>query len=192
MLLHKYYKFLSLPFPFFDKEQIELDVNGKFNRFKNKHWNKLNFYFNKKSIDFFNKFNYNLVNAELFYTPPYGQLPWHIDMYPPRDNIKINFIWGSDNHKMEWGEIKNLHEITGIKKTEVGTDYIGFKTSDIKTIDSVKINFAAIVNVGIPHRIINYSNKPRWCFCAILENNYIRVLFDQALTDLKEYIIDDY
>jgi len=186
---NNYYRLLNFPFDFFDKEKIEKDMHGNFDPKKNKQWSSLDQYYNSQSREFFKKFDYELINAELFYTPPSGRLKWHIDMNPPEDFIKINFVWGSNNHIMEWGELKkNSSMIT--RKTEVDSQYVSLSENDIISMKKIKIEKSALVNVGRPHRIINYSIEPRWCLCTILSYKSKRIIFDQAISDLSEYVVD--
>ena len=190
MLSNNYYRLLNFPFDFFDKEKIEKDMRGNFDSTKNKQWSSLAQYFNSQSRKFFKKFDYELINAELFYTPPLGQLKWHIDMHPPEDFIKINFVWGSTNHLMEWGESKISSSDMIVSKTEVDTQYVLLNSRDVTDIISVEIKDCALVNIGRPHRVRNFSSHPRWCLCAILTHRSKRITFESAAATLNEYVVD--
>jgi hypothetical protein len=190
MLSNNYYRLLDFPFNFFDKEKIEKDMQGSFDPTKNKQWSSLTRYYNSESREFFKKFNYDLINAELFYTPPLGRLKWHIDMYPPEDFIKINFVWGSTDHVMEWGELKTSTSNMTVSKTEVDTQYVLLNDTDVTSVISVKIRDCALVNIGRPHRIRNLSSRPRWCLCAILTHQSTRIPFTSAAEALNEYVVD--
>jgi hypothetical protein len=181
---------LNFPFDFFDKEQIEKDMHDSFDPRRNKQWASLDQYYSLQSRKFFQMFDYELINAELFYTPPFGGLKWHIDMYPPEDFIKINFVWGSTDHVMEWGELKTPGIEMTVSKTEVNTQYALLKDRDVINIVSVKLKECALVNVGRPHRIRNFSSQPRWCLCAILMHNNQRILFRDAVSAFNEYAVD--
>lgn len=187
---NNYYRLLNFPFNFFDKKKIEKDMYGNFDPRKNKQWSSLSQYYNSQSREFFKKFDYELINAELFYTPPLGRLKWHIDMYPPEDFVKINFVWGSTDHVMEWGELKIPTTNMTVSKTEVNTQYVLLNDEDVIDIISVKIGDCALVNVGKPHRIRNFSLRPRWCLCTILTRQSKRILFESAVSDLNEYVVD--
>jgi hypothetical protein len=151
LLQNRYYRLLNLPIHFFDRTALTRNLLGTFDNNKNKHWNKIDYIFNESARIFFSNFNYKLINAELFYTPPSGQLLWHIDMNP---------------------------------------HYIKLAEHEIHSICKVQIDNVALVNVGRPHRVVNYSKNPRWCLCAILERDSRRITFDQAVSDLNGYVVN--
>jgi hypothetical protein len=187
--INNYYRLLNLPILCFDKENLETSVLGSFDTNKNKHWTGLSSWFSNEAISFFSKFDYKIINAELFYTPPHGELLWHIDMNPPEDFIKINFVWGSTNHVMEWGELTSSNFTPVVQKTEVNSQYIKLTEKNVSPTKKVQIHNAALVNVGRPHRVLNYSDNARWCFCMILEQNSKRINFQKAVIDLSEYVV---
>lgn len=185
-----YYRFLNLPFDFFDKQSLVEEKSKNLNQYENRHWNNLTEIFYPATHDFFLKFNYKIINAELFYTPPRGELVWHIDMNPPEDFMKINFVWGSDSHMMLWGELKKLDGNYQTSKTRVDTQYIRLNNSDVVLKEGISIDSPTIVNVGKPHKILNYSDSGRWCLSIILTCDDRRILFEDAVDALNEYVVN--
>jgi len=43
-----------------------------------------------------------------------------------QDFIKINFVWGSDDHVMEWGESIAVNKDYELQPTQAGTTYVTF------------------------------------------------------------------
>jgi hypothetical protein len=108
---------------------------------------------------------------------------FHVDINPPRDYVKINFIWGSDHHVMQWGESKSFSQPVPALKTVVGTDYLSYHETEIDIKESLTIENPVLVNVGRPHRVLNYSQSGRWCLCLIPRRKKTnqRILFQDAL-----------
>lgn len=189
-MLSPYYRFVRFPFHFFDQEKLTSKKSKNLNIDQNNHWNNLVEVFNDSAHDFFSKFNYEITNAELFYTAPKRELAWHIDMNPPEDFMKINFVWGSESHSMLWGELKNPSITYETSLTKVSSQYIKLTNTDIFLKKTLFIDNPVIVNVGRPHKIYNYSEKGRWCLSMILCSQGRRILFNDAVKALSEYVAD--
>lgn len=189
-MLSSYYRFIKIPFNFFNKDDLDKLVIKELDKSKNKHWNHLTNIFNKDSHEFFSKFQYNIINAELFYTPPYGRLLWHIDMNPPEDFMKINIVWGSKNHKMAWGELVDTNKKYPTSKTEVSSQYIKLDDNEVIPKESITVDKPIIANVGRPHKILNDDINGRWCLSIMLTKNNKRILFKDAIIDLSEYVVN--
>jgi len=189
-MLSNYYRYLNFSENCFDKEKLVSDLSKDLIKDKNKHWDHLENYFASEIRDLLSTFNYRLINAELFYTAPFDRLPWHVDMNPPEDFIKINFVWGSKLHVMQWGELKNPDIPMETLRTEVESQYAKFHPSQIDPRASITIDKPILVNVGRPHRVVNLSQDGRWCFCMILTCNDRRIFFDDAVKTLNEYVVD--
>jgi hypothetical protein len=185
-----YYRFVEFPFHFFDQERLASEKSKDLDVHQNNHWNRLVDIFEDSAHDFFSKFNYDITNAELFYTAPKRGLEWHIDMNPPEDFMKINFVWGSESHAMCWGELKNSSSTYETSFTKVSSQYIKLASTDIFLKKMLFVDRPVIVNVGRPHRIYNYSEKGRWCLSMILCAQGKRILFDDAVNTLSEYVVD--
>lgn len=189
-MLSPYYRFLTLPEIFFDKDQISFDLSKSIDQNKNNHWNQLNYIFNDKIFSFFSSLDCTLINSELFYTPPFGRLPWHIDMNPPEDFVKINYVWGSENHIMCYGETKDTNKIFVTSKTAVNTQYISLDDNEVLNVTAVKINQPVIINAGRPHKIVNFDSTGRWCLSLIITKNDRRILFKDAIEIFSEYVVN--
>lgn len=141
-----------------------------------------------------------LAWIELMYTPPNVSRNWHID---PDENdsisnvCKINIIFcEEDNHYCQLGVTKNSDHDIKLDYTNVNGSlqknfmYISFKDDEIDVIDSITIKNPILINVGVPHRVVNNTNSSRWCLCLVLRKNGKRILFEEALDIFKEYLIE--
>jgi hypothetical protein len=73
-----------------------------------------------------------------------------------------------------------------VKETVTNTEYIEFKEYEIKNLESTTITHPTIVNVGVPHRVVNLDNTGRWCLSAIIHKDNSRVTFSDALDLFSE------
>jgi hypothetical protein len=196
MPLNEYCKFLNLPDTFFNKEQLMDDLKDDLVTYNNgagrhwRNWGYQNTPFNQQAIDWVSSLGCVIANAEVFYTKPGGTLPWHVDMNPPDPISKINFVWGSTDHLMEFGDIKNPEVVKPAMTTKVNSHYISYEASEITNITPFVLDKPALLNVGRPHRVINNSNTGRWCLCLILFKNNRRIMWDDALSLFSEYVLD--
>ena len=127
--------------------------------------------------------------AELFYTPPNGTLEWHVDSENISSFIKINCVWGSNNHVMQWA-----NPLVDINKpastTTAGTKYLKFNEDEVEIVSETKILQPTLVNVGVPHRVKNLSNVGRWCLGLVLHKDHNRISFNNAVSLFNEYVQD--
>ena len=184
----KYFKSLNILNDCFDREKIITSISN-FDPTKLSMWKLEEAMFNDYFVNWLSNLGCQIFFTELFYTPPYRNLVWHIDSDKPSEFIKINFIWGSQKHYMQWGELISQKSLE-VSKTVTNTKYIEFKDYEIRTLESTTINKPAIVNVGVPHRVVNLDNTGRWCLSAIIHNNKGRIQFNDAVDLFNEYVLD--
>jgi len=103
--------------------------------------------------------------AELFYTSPGGVIPIHIDN-AGGNYTKLNFIWGGDQSCMCWYSA-NPGVVKTAAASTIGTRYVGFDHSEVTEVHRQSVKFPSIVQVGVPHNIIN-PLTPRWCLSIVL------------------------
>lgn len=180
----KYFQPLSLSNKCFDQKEITNTISN-FDPKKLSMWQLEKSPFNDYFINWLLKFECCIFFTELFYTPPYKNLVWHIDRKEPSQFIKINFVWGSQKHYMQWGETISQKSLP-VKETVTNTEYIEFKEYEIKNLESTTITHPTIVNVGVPHRVVNLDNTGRWCLSAIIHKDNSRVTFSDALDLFSE------
>lgn len=183
----EYYRYLDISPNCFDRNHIEAVFSKFLDQNKNnqwRDWTRPESLFSSDIRAWLDSLGCVIGNIELFYTIPQClERVFHIDMDPPRDYVKINFIWGSDQHVMQWGESKSLSQTLSSSKTVVGTDYLSYHETDIDIRESLTIKNPVLVNVGRPHRVLNYRDQGRWCLCLIPRRKKTnqRILFQEAL-----------
>jgi len=113
----------------------------------------------KNLIALLKRLNVYVSRAEVFYIPANNNLPIHIDLDKFSNIVKLNWVFGEGN--MVWW--KPNSENYRCHTTPIGTKYLLFQENECTEIYREKIGFPSLVNVGIPHSVINNSNLPRWC-----------------------------
>ena len=195
MLLNPYYRLLNFP-NCFDQDKLEQELSDGQVSFENGHWKKPEWVGRTTvlSEDFhvwlWETFKCTVINIEVFYTAPLWGRGWHLDMNPPSDFVKINYAWGDPlKSEMQWGQSNTVKELI-TSSTTAGTQYVGYKDDEVVLDKTISFNKPALVNVGRPHRIINYSNYGRWCLCIVPGFNGKRILFPDAVNIFSEYVLD--
>jgi hypothetical protein len=137
-------------------------------------------YINRGTIAL-DRFNPDLVNwletlgvspmcSDFFYRIPYNVGPIHTDG-KPADKGKLNWIFGQDDQSiMYWYQLK--HQRDGQYGVGAfGTGYTLYEEEDLDLVESgvIKGN-PTLVNIGVPHRIINGSMK-RLCVTMHLRDH---------------------
>lgn len=127
--------------------------------------------------------------AEVFYTPPGGKMIWHIDTEAPSNFVKINFVWGSKHHAMQWAvPIKELDKTEEF--TSANTKYLSFSQEELRIVATTKIETPTVVNIGTPHRVINNDRTGRWCLSVNIHKDGNRIAIEEAKRLFSEYVLD--
>ena len=95
---------------------------------------------------------------------------------------------------MKWGKIINLSITPKIGYNITNSNNIStpmlYNPEEILEIESVTANKPILVNVGVPHRVINDGDTGRWCLCLMPTSNGARISFNDALKIFSEYVQD--
>lgn len=136
---------------------------------------------NPDMILFLDALNVKVTLAETFYTNPFTQSDAHIDVIGG-DYTKINFIYGGKKSRMLWYKIKEDVPKRHIQKTVINTQYISFKLNELEKIHEEYIVHPSLVQVGIPHNIINLEEHRR-CISLVIKNKITntRIKMDDAI-----------
>ena len=194
-MLPRYYRYLNISNDPFNRQELLDSVTTKkiYTIAMWKKWGYKDKLFKEEFHSWLASLGCYVANAELFHIPPKEQLVWHLDMWPAQDFIKINFVWNSDDHNMLWGRCINATKEINISTTTMNTAYVKYEDTEIELLEKTKIreDRPIIVNVGVPHKVINYSTTlSRWCVSIVLHHNGKRILFDDAVNIFSEYVVD--
>ena len=151
--------------------------------------NSLDKFLNLNLLDWLNYLRITIQHIECFYRRPYNKGLIHSDVNGG-DFTKINYIFGGKNSYMQWYE--PLAHSKGLdQRTPSGnTPYVAFAEKDVIPVSKACLTGYNLVQVGIPHTIINDSEE-RFCLSIVISDiNKKRITMQQAQSVLKDYIIE--
>ena len=137
---------------------------------------------------FLEKFNLTLLLAELFYNPPRKISRIHVDALGG-DYSKINFVYGGEKSLMCWYSANPSIVKDQIDYTMINTRSVDYAPDEVTLLHRQTIHSPSIVQVGIPHNIINAA-KPRWCLSLVPIdiNTKKRITFQQTIEIFKDLV----
>lgn len=111
----------------------------------------------------------------------------HIDG-PLGDYIKLNWVFRSGDSQMCWYSPK-IKSNKPILKTKTGTPYILYNRYEVDEIEKTIIQNPTLVQVGIPHNIINITES-RLCVSIILHDKDTdqRLTMKESISRFKNYL----
>ena len=128
-------------------------------------------------------------HQEVFYTPPHGKLPIHVDQYNFSNMTKLNWVIGGKGSHMVWWKPKPgvpLRYYT----TPIGTQYLMFEESEVDEVFRGEIGLGTFVNAGVPHSIDNPTDDGRWTLshCLSYRGTKRMIEWPQMLEIFKDYL----
>ena len=107
-----------------------------------------------------------ISHQEMFYTPPHGKLPIHVDQYVLSNMAKLNWVFGAEGSHNVWWKPKNPDPKTfKYYTTPIGTQYIYFEEKDVDEVYRYATGISTFFNAGIAHSVDNPTDEGRWCLC---------------------------
>lgn len=147
-------------------------------------------FLNKELLSFFDSLNLKITFAETFFKSAGHRGHVHVDSLGG-DYIKLNWIYGSGESQMCWYEIIDKKD-KSVNITSTNTQSIHYTLDEVKEIERTKIYNPTIVQVGIPHNIIDVT-EDRLCISLIPKHKFTnkRVTMAESLLIFKDYLIDN-
>lgn len=151
---------------------------------------------NPTLISWFKQYNINIAHPESFYQPVrlstfiHSDSAYIGDTHCQGDYVKLNWVFGGKNSRMNWFDISPDTKHTMHKKSKILTDFRSYQEHELKLAHTQAIGNPSIVQVGVPHNIYN-PTEPRLCISVPIvhvDTDNQRVTFDQACTIFKDYI----
>ena len=134
----------------------------------------------------FDSLGVKVVSLQHLSYPPYFTGTIHIDN-EGGDYIKLNWIFNGFGSTVNW-----YKPISDIKKNKciAGNEYVCIKydSSEVELLYSHQVILPSLIQVGIPHNIINYS-EPRECLSMVLCLNGKRITMSESIELFKNYIV---
>ena len=142
---------------------------------------------NEKIFDFFTSLNLKILFVETFYKS--SNIPGfiHSDV-TGGDFTKLNWVIGGGESQMIWYRPKsNLNKKVSVNMA--GSPSLRFAESEVEEIERTPIAYPAVVQVGIPHNVINVTEN-RYCISFIfLNQDNSRPTMQDSVKIFKNYLI---
>ncbi len=148
----------NYPLQFVVNPSTNLLLKKTFNKISNRHPEVFKKLENQKDLIIFDTFS-------IFYTPANSVRNIHIDGdgVDEKNDWGINFVLDQSlDDLMSWYRSKSSDKKDNVSYTVAGTPYFGYHPSDVELIDSCSLKGYTLVNVGIPHGIVNNGPGPRY------------------------------
>jgi len=126
----------------------------------------------------------------IFYTPPRRECGFHIDGDRICDRAVMNWVIGGENSLMHWYELAPDAVITNTEMTQAGTPYTRYNEDQVVHLHSQKVSWPSLVQTGIPHKVTNYGNQPRWaisCDISYKHSPESGLTWNQAIELFKKW-----
>lgn len=207
---NRYHRFLNIPdyIPNINTDNYD-SSNMKWLEFhKSLSFDQLN---NDKILPWLNSFGYTSHWIEFFYTPPNDSGIIHSDNVFWSDWAKLIFQYGAKGSTMRWWTSNNVYQVsTSVEQVsstyipEIANYNVGDRNNshyhgqvlvsreEESTLEyEVEVGNCSLVNVGPLHSSYNPTNDKRFTITIALFDLYgSRVLWDEALDKLGDYVID--
>jgi hypothetical protein len=144
-------------------------------------------YINEEIFKFFDSLNLKLPLVETFFKKPGDTHNIHIDAMGG-DYTKLNWVFGGGNSKMCWYEPFDK-TFKPIFKTATGTSYVAYTRDQVKEIEKTVIRNPTLVQVGIPHHIIDVT-EDRVCVSIVFKDKITnqRLTIEQSRDRFKDFL----
>jgi hypothetical protein len=185
-----YYDLKNIPGIRCNLELLESRFNIGVNQYFHKVFDHENhIWLSEKFEDWLKSLGLHIQRLEIFHTEANRITGWHIDMNPPKDWIKINWIFEKGYSYMEWADL-NIKEPLISLPSIAGTSYVRFEEESTKMVCRYNLKGPTLINVGRPHRINNSKSTDRWCLSTIpwYTDKQCRVLWQDAIQIFKDYL----
>jgi len=145
---------------------------------------------NPMLLAFLNTHNVGIRLVELFYTPPKMRGNPHIDGFPGGDYVKLNWQIGGKDSIMRWYEVKaGLVAFPDNHKVNlIGTKLPLYKDDEVNCVMTSAVGYPSLVQVGVPHNIINFLEPRHVLTMVLLDSNGSRLTIPNALSIFKNII----
>jgi hypothetical protein len=145
--------------------------------------------FDVRVDEFLAGFKLMLSHKEVFFTPPHHILPIHVDGGTLSNLCKLNWVYGGAGSKMLWWKPKpGMEMLAGV--TPIGTPYLFADQRNCVMVKSASIGQPTLVNVGVPHSVLNSGAEERWCLSTVVADldTGVNMEFADVVQRLKGFV----
>lgn len=128
-------------------------------------------------LDLISSVGLYVSHQEVFYTPPNGKLPIHVDQYNFSNMTKLNWVIGAKGSHMVWWKPKPGTPLR-YYTTPIGTQYLLFEEEEVDEVYRGEIGLGTFINAGVPHSIDNPTDEGRWTLSHCLSFNGTRRMIE--------------
>lgn len=152
--------------------------------------NENHIWLSKEFEEWLSKFGMLVRRCDIFHTNPNRYLRWHIDVFPPRDYVKINWVYEKGISHIIWGKLIG-EQPTKPTITPFGRQHLGFDDDVIQPVVKHILVGPTLFNAGVPHRVDNRKDTNRWCLSAVLnyKDSQKNVLWKDAVELFRDYSV---
>jgi len=137
-------------------------------------------------INFFKSVGLKDIRALIFRTPPNTKSSIHVDGASLHEQWAINWAWGGDHLMRWWNPISPVIKSQNIRYTNANTPYLFWTDNEVTLAEQVKLIKPAIIKIGVPHSVENFSSTNRWCL-SIRSN--IPSTWNTGLDIFKDFLL---
>lgn len=139
---------------------------------------------NPDIITFLNSLSVEISAAEAFWSPPGFCGRAHIDS-TGGDYVKLNWILSGNDSQMMWYNVSD--SITNAAgRSSIGTSIVVYAPEQIALQYQTKLHSPSIVQVGVPHHIVN-GDTARLCISVIIKQRGQRITMAHAQKIFADY-----
>ena len=142
---------------------------------------------NPALVEYLKSYNISIGFAEGFYRKPNCTPLIHSDA-GPGDYVKINWVVGGKDSIMQWFTVNpDIHK--QVTLNSLGTTNCVYDLSEVNLTAEEHIDSPSLVQVGVPHNIINLIEE-RICISLVITcaNNHNRLTMNEAKKRLAVFI----
>jgi len=150
---------------------------------------------NPVMLEFLEEIGLFVYYCEIFYSKPNFFSQIHIDANATRrDFAKINWVFGGKDSVMNWYKSKDdiIRAEKSVPNGPNSFSYIMYQPHEVDVLHSAPLGIPSVVQVGIPHNIIN-PTEDRYCIGLALatntNNKIYRPTMQESLELLSKYLV---
>lgn len=128
----------------------------------------------------------------IFYTPARRECGFHIDGAGICDRAVMNWTVQGRGSLMHWYTLAPDADITDQEITQAGTPYTRYTEEQVVHLHSQEVKWPSLVQTGLPHKMTNYGDEPRWCLScdiSLKSDPEAGLTMTQAKEIFKQWII---